>query len=107
MSGPTKAELTEQLDDIRRVLEGQERQLLELDQAQNHGRWTAGGELVLVGDNGQFGNPQGDPDTWTTGQVAEIDGTAAIVTTVAGQHWRYAQCAELIGRGRFPKDPGG
>jgi hypothetical protein len=110
VSGPTKAELAEQLAATRAELDranaavlGQERRLMALGQAEHHPRCTKGGEQVLIGDHLWFGDPEADPETWVEGQVAEIVGTAAVVTTIDGATWRFGECVELISRGRLPR----
>jgi hypothetical protein len=77
---------------------------LRSQDSESHPRWTKGGELLLIGDHGRFGVPDGDPDLWITGQVAAIDGVRAVVHLTDGRERRFVHCAELTGRGRIVRD---
>lgn len=89
-----------ELQKANNVLYAQEQKLMAFDSAEHHPRWTAGGELVLIGDHGGFGPAEGPI---STGQVTAIDAVTTMVVTDDGGQWRYTECRELTGRDRLPR----
>lgn len=100
MSGLTKAELQAELDKAAETIRGLEA-LADYGLAEHHPRWSAAGELLLIGDVGS------DRDG-SEGQVAEIIASVEtdgewIVRTVDGRIWRHADCYALVTRARLPR----
>lgn len=100
----------------REMIRAYERQLTEIGTAWSHPRWTAGGEVVLIGDFGRFGNPDTlvDEDGGVARRIARIDGMATTVDTDPGDNdeyeaddyvtYQFAECAALVRRGRLPTE---
>lgn len=67
---------------------------------ENHPRWTASGDLVLIGDRGTFGGEEGVVEALYPRDdivLVNVDGTVLPFTVT--------DCRELIERGKLPPLP--
>ncbi len=100
--------LSDPLADANATVALLEGQLQAQGLASDHPRWTVSGELVLIADQGLFGDPGAAPADWVEARVLGIDGESAeLRVSLMGDGvvrvFRSGECAFLVTRGRFPK----